>query len=118
MHTQTLHPGEGPAEMPAPQLSYHRLPLSAVAVSRAHRDPAGVGSRLAVTVELEGERFHATDRFWSSFFARFGISGSIFRYYDHQEVFDRIASRVPGVELRFCTEQSDQASAGRSPSPT
>ncbi len=44
-------------------------------------------------LEVEGELVRPTPRFWSSFFKRFGISESTFRYFDHREVFQRIAER-------------------------
>ena len=54
-----------------------------------------------------GKWMSVSKRFWTSFFARFGISDSIFRYYTHQEVFDRIRSVKGDVQLRLCTDGSN-----------
>jgi hypothetical protein len=48
-----------------------------------------------------------TERFWHSLYARFGFSGSLFRYFRHHEVFERIA-QAETDRLRLCVER-DQA---------
>lgn len=85
-----------------PQLEYKILPLARVKVE-------GEGSRkrlLEAEIRFGGKRYRTSRRFWTSFMAKFGFSDSIFNYYAHQEVFDRICERRPDVELRFCIDPS------------
>ena len=64
-------------------------------------------------VEINDERFKPTDRFWGSFFSRFGISQSIFRYYSHSEVFSRIAERSKDSTIRYCVVRRPGRYGGR-----
>jgi len=57
------------------------------------------------SLELHGEPVAPTRRFWKSLFMRFGFSESVFRYFDHAEVFQRIADRAPSDTVRFCIER-------------
>src|SRR5687767_12775073 len=58
-------------------------------------------------LELQGEPLSPSPRFWTSFFHRFGISDTVFRYFDHAEVFDRIAERAKSDTVRCCIERDD-----------
>ncbi|UUO05299.1 DUF932 domain-containing protein [Blastopirellula sp. J2-11] len=60
------------------------------------------------SIELQGEKLTPTPRFWRSMFIRFGFSESVFRYFDHGEVFQRIAARTPSDTVRFCVERSEK----------
>jgi hypothetical protein len=82
-----------------PELQYKILPLAKVQVESTNDE-----KRLAAKVRVGSKWFATTQRFWTSFFAKFGISDSIFKYYSHQEVFDRICQTKDDVELRFCTD--------------
>ncbi len=55
-------------------------------------------------MEIDGRRVTPTSRFWKSLFARFFISDSVFRYFEPEEVFQRIAERAKDTELRYCLE--------------
>jgi hypothetical protein len=55
-------------------------------------------------MEIDGQPVKPTDRFWRSFFIRFGISDSVFRYFDPAEVFERISEQAPNDSLRYCLE--------------
>lgn len=48
-----------------------------------------------------------TPRFWTSFFHRYGVSESIFRYFQPAEVFTRIAERASNDQIRYCIERRD-----------
>ncbi|GAA4419783.1 DUF932 domain-containing protein [Bremerella cremea] len=62
--------------------------------------------RVEVTgLELNGEKVRPTRRFWKSMFMRFGFSESVFRYFDHGEVFQRISEKAPNDSVRFCLER-------------
>lgn len=56
-------------------------------------------------LELHGEQMTPTKRFWKSMFMRFGFSESVFRYFDHAEVFQRISEKAPTDTVRFCIER-------------
>jgi hypothetical protein len=81
-----------------PDFQYKILPLSKVQVKKVDE------KRLDCQVKVQNKWYGTSPRFWTSFFAKFGFSDSIFKYYDHQEVFDRIVERKPDTELRFCVD--------------
>ncbi|QGJ71279.1 DUF932 domain-containing protein [Planctomycetales bacterium 10988] len=62
----------------------------------------------ATYLEYEGQKLKPTSRFWRSFFMRFGISDSIFRYFGYEEVFDRISERAPSDLIRLCVETNNK----------
>jgi hypothetical protein len=82
-----------------PTLQYKILPLAKVQVESTHEKRP-----LSARVRVNNRWYTTTQRFWTSFFARFGISDSIFKYYAHQEVFDRICQVKEDTELRFCID--------------
>ncbi len=82
-----------------PELQYKILPLAKVQVRSTSEE-----QRLRAQVKVSGKWYNTTTRFWTSFFAKFGFSDSIFKYFEHQEVFDRIVKVKPDTELRFCVE--------------
>lgn len=62
----------------------------------------------AVAVEVDGRRTVPTQRFWKSFFLRFGINDNVFRYFDHAEVLERISERAPHDTFRFCIQSQPE----------
>src|SRR5690554_844418 len=76
----------------------------------SERDPQN--NRVVVrSVELHGETLEPTRRFWKSLFMRFGFSESVFRYFDHAEVFERVAAMAPSDQLRYCIERNPAGQA-------
>lgn len=76
----------------------------------AERDPQN--NRVAVrSIELNGESLQPTRRFWKSLFMRFGFSEGVFRYFDHAEVFERVAQSAPSDRLRYCIERNPAGQA-------
>lgn len=55
-------------------------------------------------IEVEGESVKPSQRFWISLGARYGFSPSIFRWFDHHEVFDRISERAANDRIRVTIE--------------
>lgn len=51
-------------------------------------------------IAVEGQKAVPTKRFWKSFFVRFGISESVFRYFEPAEVFERIIRQLQTIEAR------------------
>lgn len=63
-------------------------------------------------IALNGEELKPSSRFWRSFFARFGISDNVFRYFEPEEVFERISMKSASDAFRYTIER-DQAGKGR-----
>lgn len=59
-------------------------------------------------MEIDGEPLAPSKRFWHSLFSRFSFGSSIFRYFDHEEVFDRIKERGSDSKLRLCVERPEE----------
>ena len=57
-------------------------------------------------IEYKGEILKPTTRFWTSLCAKFGFNGTIFRYFDHAEVFERISEKNSGGEIRITVEKN------------
>ncbi|MBY0526609.1 MAG: hypothetical protein K2R98_24650 [Gemmataceae bacterium] len=55
-------------------------------------------------VVLDGQPLVPTTRFWNSLHLRFGFTGNIFRYFRHDEVFQRISEVAPNDQIRWCVE--------------
>lgn len=90
----------GMSSRTVPALEYKILPLE-----KAKVEGTGGDKRLLMAnVKIGGKTYHTTPRFWTSFLAKFGFADSMFRYFGHQEVFDRICQRKPDTELRFCLD--------------
>jgi len=70
-----------------------------------HEEDAKTGRKTVTGVVVKDEKHKPSDRFWTSLFARFGISQSIFKYYGHDEVFERIAEMEQNDRLRVCIER-------------
>jgi len=56
-------------------------------------------------IELDGRRLAPTRRFWKSFFGRFQTTENIFRYFSHEEVFQRISQVARDETFRYCIER-------------
>jgi hypothetical protein len=56
-------------------------------------------------MNLDGRRMAPTKRFWTSLQCRFGFSSNIFRYFSHDEVFNRISKVAPDDVIRYCVEK-------------
>ncbi len=65
-------------------------------------------NKITVTgVEVNGQMAVPSPRFWKSLFKQFGISESVFRYFDHAEVFERISALAPNDSIRYCIESDE-----------
>ena len=59
-------------------------------------------------IELGGDIYKPTERFWTSLFARFGFNKSFFKYFEPQEVFERISDKESSDRMRICIEKNDK----------
>lgn len=77
---------------------------------RAFTAPCETNKLPRVTgIELNDELLEPSPRFWRSFFGRFRISDTTFRYFSHEEVFKRISERAECERFRFCVERRKKA---------
>jgi len=85
------------------------LPLNALRVEYHDRKPEDCKSRREVNwatrvVLPDGRRLYVSDRFWLSFSSLFGLSQSVFSYWQPEEVFQRI-TEVKGDTVRVAFEE-------------
>ena len=78
---------------------------------QTEQDPKN-GRRKVTGVVVNDEPIQPTQRFWTSLYARYGFSGSVFKYFQHDEVFDRIAQVETG-RLRLCIERDTETGEKR-----
>ena len=57
-------------------------------------------------IEYKGEILKPTTRFWTSLCAKFGFNATIFKYFSHAEVFERISQKNSGGEIRITVEKN------------
>ena len=67
------------------------------------------GKEVVQHVLVQDEPIVPTQRFWTSMYSKFGITKSIFKYFTHAEVFDRISKTVPNDRLRICIERGQNS---------
>lgn len=87
-------------------ISYGQTSLRDLAVVASSRSAAG---KLNIRkMAVANEEVTPTPRFWRSFFVRFGVADTIFRYFEPAEVFERIAQRASDAPLRYCIERDER----------
>jgi hypothetical protein len=59
-------------------------------------------------IEIDGHVTKPSNRFWRSFFHRFGIADTVFKYFDYDEVLCRINERAKSDRLRYCIERNSK----------
>ena len=63
------------------------------------------GRKVVDTIIVNDEPLHPSNRFWTSLYARFGFNKSFFKYFSHEEVFNRIADVESNKSVRLCIER-------------
>ena len=63
------------------------------------------GKRVASQVLVNDEPIKPTERFWTSLYARYGFNKSFFKYFRHDEVFQRISEVESKDRMRLCIER-------------
>lgn len=71
------------------------------------------GGKAIKAVVIDDEPITPTDRFWNSLYARFHLNKSFFKFYTHQEVFDRIVEREHESSVRVCIERDTETGDAR-----
>lgn len=75
-------------------------------ITKSNKDRTHRGDKVIKSVIIDGEPIPPSTRFWTSLYSRFGLNRSFFRFFDHQEVFDRIAERENNSKVRVTVENS------------
>ena len=94
-----------------PQIDYRHTTIGQLEVEAAEGDEGG--RRQIARVVVDGESLRPSERFWTSLFIRYGFAKSIFNYFDHTEVFTRIAEKSPRDAMRVCIERDPKSGHGR-----
>lgn len=85
---------------------YTFLPISDLQVET--EQDKKTGKTKVKHVLVQDEPIPATDRFWTSLFARYGFNSAFFKYFDYPEVFNRISERESNDRMRLCIERGDK----------
>jgi hypothetical protein len=85
------------------RFDYQYLPVNDLQVV-TKEDPK-TGKAIVDHVLVQDEPVKASQRFWTSLFARYGFNKSFFRYYSHAEVFQRISDVESNDRMRLCIER-------------
>ncbi len=65
------------------------------------------GKKVVSKVLVKDEPLNPTDRFWVSLFSRYGFNSAFFKYFDHQETFERISQIEKSDRMRLCIERKE-----------
>jgi len=63
------------------------------------------GKPIVDAMLVKDEPIKPSQRFWTSLYARYGFNKAFFKYFDHAEVFQRIAQRESADQMRLCVER-------------
>ena len=63
------------------------------------------GRPVVDSILVNDEPLNPTSRFWVSLFSRFSFGKSFFKYFGHEEVFNRISDVESNKSLRLCVER-------------
>ena len=91
-----------------PRIEYGVTSVGSLRVETKESEDARARRPAVSAVYVNDEPFRPSPRFWTSFFMRFGIGKSVFNYFDHAEVFARLAERSPSDRLRFAVERNEK----------
>ena len=87
---------------------YGTCRLSDLQVPRAEESSdKPTSAKFTKTLTLRDRPVTPSKRFWNSLQVRFGFTHNIFRYFSHEEVFQRISQKAPNDEVRYCLELKD-----------
>jgi len=68
-------------------------------------------NRVSLPVEINGRELKTDNRFWTSLYSRYGFNSQFFKYFKHDEVFQRIQDVEKNDKIRVCVENSSGGSA-------
>jgi hypothetical protein len=76
---------------------------------KVHTGVNKAGHTVVDHLTLNDRPVKQSNRFWLSLQCRFGFTQNIFKYFGHEEVFERISKKAPNDELRWCIENNESA---------
>jgi len=88
---------------------YTFMPISDLKVETTE-DPK-TGRKRVEKVIVQDEPLKPTERFWTSLYSRYGFNSAFMKYFEHEEVFDRISKIESNDRMRLCIER-DSAGNG------
>lgn len=80
---------------------------------KAHTKTDEKGKTKVTSLEFADQRVTPTGRFWQSLYSIYGFNKAFFRFYTHDEVFQRIAKVNPNDKLRLCVEHMTKDSGAK-----
>lgn len=92
-----------------PTFQYGTARVRDLEVTTGDRDKQGLPR--VTGIWLNDELLTPTRRFWKSFFSRFRVSDSMFRFFSYDEVFSRVTQRTPCERFRYCIERKEKGRA-------
>ena len=84
---------------------YKYLPVNELRV--VTKESQKTGRPIVDHLLVHDEPLQPTERFWVSLMSRFGFGKSTFKFFTHEEVFQRISDTLPNDRLRVCVERDD-----------
>jgi hypothetical protein len=85
------------------KFEYKYMPIRDLAVKT--EEDQKTGKPVVQGVIVDDERHDVTERFWTSMFARYGFNKAFFRFFNHEEVFNRISEVESADRMRLCIER-------------
>jgi hypothetical protein len=67
------------------------------------------GRKIVQNILVNDEPIKPSNRFWNSLYARYGFNKTFFKYFDHDEVFNRISERESNDRMRICIERDTES---------
>jgi hypothetical protein len=103
-----------------PKFEYKTVPLNKIRIDLAQMEDLSskerqtaqggdylyAGGKMIKAVVIDDEPLKPSSRFWTSLYSRFGINRSFFRFFGHDELFQRISEREANAMIRVCVERS------------
>jgi len=98
------------AQSGVPKIEYPTVDIRSIKLKRTEAKSNEASRVESMEVDGVDGEVHWTERFQTSFLANYGLSKSVFRLYDHQEVTERIIERGMGDCLRLAVQANTDGS--------
>jgi hypothetical protein len=82
---------------------YQYLPIKDLVVETEENQKTG--KQEVKCIRINDEALIPSQRFWTSLFSRYQFNKAFFKYFDHVEVFERIADKEANDRMRLCVER-------------
>jgi hypothetical protein len=102
--TTTVTPVTISDVMPVPKIDYRVIDLRSVSLEMGREKPNA--KRKIISANIDGQVVNPTDRFTGSLSSLYGFSENIFKYFDPDEVIERIIDRGAGDKIRVSIQEN------------